>query len=63
MQGLFNSNANITISKTQVGTLEAAVGSEGVIVNDAESGRGGSTITDDQYIVEFNIWTETKGGS
>lgn len=62
MQGLMNSNANITISKTQIGTLETAIGTEGVIVNDASNGRGGSTITDDQYIMEFNGWTSMKGG-
>lgn len=62
MQGLMNSNANITLSKTQIGTLETAIGTEGVIVNDASNGRGGSTITDDQYIMEFNGWTSMKGG-
>ena len=62
MQGLFNSNATVTLSKTQIGTLETAIGAEGVIVNDGQSGRGGSTITDDQFIIEFNIWTDSKGG-
>lgn len=61
MQGLFNSNANITLSKTQLGTLETAIGTEGVITNDASVGRGGSSITDDQYIMEFNGWSATKG--
>lgn len=61
MQGLFNSNANIEISKQQIGTLEAAVGVEGVMVNDASVGRGGGTISDDNYIVELNRWTATKG--
>ena len=62
MQGLFNSNANITFSSQQIGTLEAAIGTEGAIVNDASVGRGGTTITDDNYIVEFNRWTGAKGG-
>ena len=62
MQSLFNSDANISLSAQQIGTLEAAVGVEGVIVNDASNGRGGTTITDDQYIIEFNTWTATKGG-
>ncbi len=62
MQGLFNSNANITFSSTQIGTLEADVGIEGVIVNDASKGRAGSTITDDQYLIQFNSWTSAKGG-
>ena len=61
VQGLFNSNAAITLSKTQIGTLETAIGTEGVIVNDGSVGRGGSTITDDQYMFEFNGWTAMKG--
>lgn len=62
MQGLFNSNANIEISVTQIGTLEASVGVEGAIVNDGSQGRGGQTITDDLFIMEFNGWTGAKGG-
>lgn len=61
-QGLFNANANITASWTQIGTLEAAIGTEGVIVNDAASNRAGTTISDDQYDFEFNVWNATKGG-
>lgn len=63
VQGLFESGANITLGKTQIGTLETAIGTEGVIVNDGSVGRGGSqNVTDDQYIIEFNTWTATKGG-
>jgi hypothetical protein len=62
MQGLFNSNATVTLSTVQIGTLEGSIGTEGVIVNDGQTGRGGSTITDDQYIIEFNTWSATKGG-
>lgn len=61
MQGLYNSNANVTVSVTQIGTLETALGSEGVIVNDGQRGRGGSTITDDQFTMQFNIWEATRG--
>ncbi|MGH9928338.1 MAG: hypothetical protein ACREA9_03810 [Pyrinomonadaceae bacterium] len=60
MQGLFETNANISISKVQIGTLEAAVGTEGVIVNDGTVGRGGSTISDNQFTIEFNVWNATK---
>lgn len=60
--GLMESGATITVSKTQIGTLEAAIGTEGVIVNDGTVGRGGSTITDDVYNIEFNTWSATKGG-
>lgn len=62
MSGLMKSDAIITLSKTQIGTLEAAIGTEGVIVNDGTSGRGGTTITDDVYVIEFNTWGDTKGG-
>ena len=62
MQALINSGADITLSKVQIGTLEAALGTEGVIVNDGTTGRGGQNISDDQYIIEFNGWTQSKGG-
>ncbi|EPT3121741.1 hypothetical protein ACVQEB_003964 [Pseudomonas aeruginosa] len=61
VQGLLNSNANITLTFTQIGTLETALGSEGVIVNDGQRGRAGSTITDDQFTMQFNIWEATRG--
>lgn len=62
MQGLLNSGANITLTFTQIGTLEVVAGTEGVIVNDGQRGRAGTTITDDQYIIQFNSWTAMKGG-
>lgn len=62
MQNLFNAGATIGLVSQQVGTLEAKTGAEGVITNDGQSGRAGSTITDDQYTIEFNTWTATKGG-
>lgn len=61
-QGLMNSQANITASWTQIGTLEAAIGTEGICVNDAANARAGTTISDDEYLYEFNIWNATKGG-
>lgn len=61
VQGLLNSNANITLTYTQIGTLETALGSEGVIVNDGQRGRAGATITDDQFTMQFNIWEATRG--
>jgi len=62
LQSLFNSNATITLSKQIIGTTESAIGTEGVIVNDGSVGRGGQTISDDQFIIEFNTWNATKGG-
>lgn len=60
MQGLMNSNAVITCSAVQIGTLESAVGTEGVIVNDTANGRGGQNITDSGFIIEYNTWTQLK---
>lgn len=62
IQNLMNAGTNITASTTQVGTLEASIAAEGAIVNDASKGRGGTTITDDSYIIEFNVSNQTKGG-
>ncbi|MGO3890082.1 MAG: hypothetical protein ACTJHW_03805 [Paenalcaligenes sp.] len=63
LQGLFNSNANITYTRTVIGTLENAVGSEGAIVNDGAINRGGgSSISDDVFIMEFNAFTTLRGG-
>lgn len=62
MQALFNSYANISFSFTVIGTLENAIGTEGVIINDGSNNRGGTTISDDQYIMNFNAWTGLKGG-
>ena len=63
LQGLFNSDANITLTFEQVGTLDIATGTEGAIVNDGTRGRGGMTISDDEYILQFNVWAGTKGGT
>lgn len=60
LQGLMNAGTTITLGKIQVGTGEAAFGSEGTIVNDGTVGRGGSSVTDNVFIIEFNIWTATK---
>lgn len=63
MQSLYGSNANITYTRTVIGTLENAVGAEGAIVNDGAIGRaGGSSITDDVFIMEFNSFTTLRGG-
>ena len=62
MQSLINSKAVIEFSATPVGTGENAFGSEGVVINKAQIGRGGTTdagVTDDQYTMQFNVWTET----
>lgn len=63
LQGLYNSNANITLTRTQIGSLEVSLGVEGVFVNDGQVGRGGTTITDDEFQFQFNSWNAGKGGS
>ena len=62
MMGLLNTRANITLGRKQVGTLEGAIASEGVITSKGQTGRGGQTITDDTYTIEFNLFSETTGG-
>lgn len=63
LQGLFNSNANITYTRTVIGTFENAVGSEGAIVNDGAINRaGGDSISDDVFIMEFNKFNTLRGG-
>lgn len=62
LQSLMNSNANIELTWTQIGTLDAAVGAEGMFVNDGPRGRAGTTISDDQFIMEFNAWSPMRGG-
>lgn len=54
MRGLMTSKANITLTRTQIGTNEIATFTEGVIVNRGNKGRGGTTITDNAYVIEFN---------
>ncbi len=60
LQGLLNSNANITIGKTILGTLEESVGLNGVITTDGPVGRGGMSATDNVFTIEFVGWTQTK---
>lgn len=62
LQGLLNSKSNITITKTIIGTLENAIGTEGVIIGTGSTGRGGPNFSDDVFNLEFNGWTEMKGG-
>lgn len=63
LQGLLNSRANITYTRTVIGTLETAAGSEGAIVNDGAIERaGGASISDDVFIMEFNTFVTQRGG-
>lgn len=63
VQGLYNSGATISYTRQQIGTLEVVSGTEGAIISTGKNDRGGATsISDDIYNLEFNVWTELKGG-
>ena len=62
MSGLMNSKANITVAHSQLGTLEAGLGREGMITNRQSAGRGGQSITDDIFTITCNKYNETLGG-
>lgn len=63
LKSLKTSRANLTFSHTVIGTLEAMVGTEGIFTNEGQMGRAGTTtVSDDQYIMEFNTEDSTKGG-
>lgn len=61
VQEAYNRNSTVSMSKTVIGTNETATASDGVITNNGQAGRAGSTISDDQYTIQFNIWDETRG--
>jgi hypothetical protein len=63
MSGLKNSRATITVAHSQLGTLEAGLGREGMMKNRQSIGRGGQSITDDIYSVLCNKYVGTTGGS
>ena len=61
MKSLMDSSAVITLSRNQVGATNAAIGTEGMIVNDDAITRNGATsISDDVYIMEFNDWSDIR---
>ena len=62
LQGLLMSRANITYTRTVISTMENAVGSEGMFVEDGEINRGGMTISDDSFTMHFNKFETLKGG-
>ena len=63
LQGLYNTGAVITLTRTQVGALDGAVGTEGVMTQEQGVTRvGHGQISDDVYTFEFNTWSATRGG-
>lgn len=62
LHGLYTSGAIITYTRTQIGSLETSIGTEGVIITEESEGRGGTSVTDDVFTMQFNIWESMKGG-
>lgn len=63
LQGLYNSGAVITLTRTQVGAIDGAVGTEGVMTQEQSVTRiGHGQISDDVFSFEFNTWVATRGG-
>ncbi len=63
LQGLFTSGDTITLTRTHITALDAAVGTEGVMTQEQALTRAGHTqISDDVFVIEFNTWTSTRGG-
>lgn len=64
MQGKFNAKLPVVMGYSIGGTLEGAIALQGAIVNVGDTGRAGMTsITDDVYIAEMLVLTQTKGGN
>ncbi len=51
-----------TFTAQQIGTLETAIGSGGVLISVGDRTRASMTITEDSFVIEFPIWNETSGG-
>lgn len=63
LHGLYTTGSVITYTRTQVGSLENVVATEGVIIQENAVGR---VVTDnmggDTYTIEFNVWESLRGG-
>ena len=63
LQGLFLGGTAVTYTRTQIGSIETAVGTEGVVTTIGDKNRGGAdSVSDDTYTIEFNAWDEMAGG-
>lgn len=64
LNSLDKMGAVITLSYSQIGTGEKATALDGVIVNDGTTSRGGvdTSVSDEQFIMQFNVWSDNKGG-
>lgn len=62
VQGLRIQKANLTLSVTQVSTLENKLGTKGMFLGKGSSDRGDANFSDDSYTMAFGVWVETAGG-
>lgn len=63
LHGLYASGAIITYTRSQVGALETAIGTEGIILSEEAVSRVNvDSISDDTFVMEFNLWDSVKGG-
>lgn len=62
IQGLRTQRANLTLSITQVSTLESKLGTKGMFLGKGSSDRGDENFSDDAYTMAFGVWVETAGG-
>lgn len=61
LHGLYLSGDIVTVTRNQVGVVNSAIGTEGVVVQEESVTRGGSTaISDDVYVIDMNDWTEVR---
>ena len=61
LHGLYLSGDIVTLTRNQVGVLNSAIGTEGVVVQEESVTRAGSTsISDDVYVIDMNDWTEVR---
>lgn len=63
LHGLYQSGAVITLTRTQIGATDGAIGTEGIMTQEQAVTRAGATsISDDVFVFEFNSWNSSRGG-
>lgn len=63
LHGLFQSGATVTLTRTQIGATDGAIGTEGILTQEQGLTRVGHTqISDDVFVIEFNTWQSMRGG-
>lgn len=63
LHGLFQSGATVSYTRSQIGALDGVVASEGAVITEGDITRGGgSSVSDDTYTLEFNVYANMRGG-